>query len=184
MDDRLAVALVEGSVRLEPFAEHHVEPLRAACARDTEIWQIYPYSMLGEHFDAVMARRPALDWVTLAVLQDGEVVGTTSYINPDPVNGVVEIGGTYIQPSVRGTGFNDVMKRLMIDHAFTCDYRRIEFRVDARNGRSQAAVLKLGATRERLLRRNRVTWTGYKRDTCVFGLLREEWKQPDPASES
>jgi len=63
-----------------------------------------------------------------------------------------------------------------IDHAFASGFDRIEFTVDARNKRSCAAVLKLGATHEGTLRRNRITWTGYVRDTCVFGLLREEWE--------
>jgi RimJ/RimL family protein N-acetyltransferase len=52
----------------------------------------------------------------------------------------------------------------------------VEFRVDTRNTRSMAAVLKLGATQEGVLRKNRITWTGYERDTAVFGLLREEWR--------
>jgi RimJ/RimL family protein N-acetyltransferase len=98
----------------------------------------------------------------------------TSYINPNS-HGVVEIGGTYIEPSVRGTGFNDLMKKLMIDHAFACGFRRIEFRVDARNKRSAAAVLKLGAKLDGTLRQDIVTWTGHVRDTHVFGLLQEDW---------
>jgi RimJ/RimL family protein N-acetyltransferase len=88
---------------------------------------------------------------------------------------VVEIGGTYIQPSVRGTGFNDSLKKLMIDHAFACGFRRIEFRVDTRNQRSAAAVRKLGAQLDGTLRQNIVTWTGFVRDTYVFSLLADEW---------
>jgi RimJ/RimL family protein N-acetyltransferase len=76
---------------------------------------------------------------------------------------------------VRGTGFNGRMKKLMVEHAFDCGFRRIEFRIDERNLRSQAAVAKLGAKREGLLRQDRVTWTGHLRSTCVFGLLREDW---------
>ena len=98
----------------------------------------------------------------------------TNYINPD-ASGVVEIGGTYISPSVRGTGFNRQMKTLMIEHAFAEGFTRIEFRVDTRNIRSMAAVSKLGAAHEGTLRRNRVTWTGYVRDTAIFGLLRDDW---------
>jgi RimJ/RimL family protein N-acetyltransferase len=99
----------------------------------------------------------------------------TSFINPD-VHGVVEIGGTYIEPSVRGTGFNHAMKKLMIHHAFACGYRRIEFRVDTRNQRSAAAVRKLGAQLDGVLRKNVVTWTGYVRDTYVFSLFEDEWR--------
>ena len=173
----LRAELASGAVWLVPFADNHLEPLRAVCNEDTEIWEIYPVAMFGEHFDSVMAQRMSgQEWVSFAVCIGHEVVGITGYRNSDPRNGVVEIGGTYIAPRVRGTGLNRTMKKLMIEHAFAQGYGRIEFRVDERNQRSQAAVLKLGATREGLLRRNMVTWTGYLRNTCVFGLLSEEWR--------
>lgn len=177
----LADALADGDVRLELLADHHIEPLRIACARDPDIWEIYPVSMLGEHFDKAMEEFHATsNWVRFAVIHSGALVGMTCYINPDEGNHAVEIGGTYIQPSARGAaGVNTRMKRLMIDHAFSCGFTRIEFRVDARNLRSQAAVLKLGAVHEGTLRRNRITWTGHVRNTCVFGLLREQWPRRD-----
>lgn len=173
----LCQVLSDGDLRLEPLAEHHVEPLRAACARDQEIWDIYPISMLGEHFDKAMEEFHATtNWVRFAVLWRDSVIGMTNYIAPDERNHVVEIGGTYIEPAARGSaGANTRMKRLMIDHAFAQGFTRIEFRVDARNLRSQAAVRKLGAVHEGTLRRNRITWTGFVRDTCVFGLLESDW---------
>ncbi|GAB5488450.1 MAG: GNAT family protein [Parasphingorhabdus sp.] len=173
----LSAVLEEGQVRLEPLAEHHIEPLRAACAEDQEIWEIYPINMLGDDFDKAMrAFHDLKSWVQFAVINNetGKVVGMTNYINPDQ-HGVIEIGGTYIAPSVRGVGFNDIMKKLLINNAFANGFRKVEFRVDGRNKRSQAAVLKLGAKHEGTLRKNRITWTGYQRDTCVFGLLKEEW---------
>ena len=133
--------------------------------------------MLGEDFEAAIAQFHQLSrWVRFAVIDSSRdtLVGMSSFIDPDPF-GVVEIGGTYIAPSVRGTGFNRAMKKLMIEHAFACGYRKIEFRVDTRNGRSMAAVLKLGAKQEGVLRQNRITWTGYIRDTAVFGLFESEW---------
>jgi RimJ/RimL family protein N-acetyltransferase len=171
----LRAELRAGEVCLSPLAEHHIDPLRVACAEDPDIWHIYPHSMLGEHFDTAMAARQSTPSVIFAACQAGEVAGITSYLRPDPANGVVEIGGTYIAPRVRGTSLNRTMKKLMIEHAFAQGYGRIEFRVDERNLRSQAAVLKLGAQREGLLRRDRITWTGHLRNTCVFGLLREDW---------
>ncbi|MEO5587114.1 MAG: GNAT family protein [Novosphingobium sp.] len=174
---RLRSELSADDAHVVPLTVEHIEPLRRACAEDTEIWEIYPYSMLGQHFDAVVKERlAASDWVTFAALQGEEVIGTTSYIRPDLKNGVLEIGGTYIAPRFRGSGYNTAMKQFMIEHAFACGYERIVFLVDERNLRSQAAVLKLGATREGLLRRDRVTWTGHLRNTCVFGLLRDEWR--------
>ena len=100
--------------------------------------------MLDAHFqpsvDAMLAHPNRIVFAVMALLEPGEkVVGMTSYINPD-IHGVVEIGGTHIEPSMRGTGFNDAMKTLMIDHAFASGFRRIEFRVDTVIQRSAAAV--------------------------------------------
>ncbi len=173
----LSGVLESHPVRLEPLETHHLEPLRTACAEDPHIWQIYPVNMLDEGFDRAIAEFHNLtSWTGFAVidLAQDRLVGMSNYINPD-ASGVVEIGGTYISPSVRGTGFNFKMKALMIDHAFTEGFTRIEFRVDTRNTRSMAAVSKLGAVHEGTLRRNRVTWTGYVRDTAIFGLLRDDW---------
>jgi RimJ/RimL family protein N-acetyltransferase len=163
-------------VRLEVIEEHHRELLRVACAQDLEIWDIYPFSMIGAHFDpAFAAMRNASHRIALAAYLGDEVVGTTSYLAIDPANHVLEIGGTYFAPKVRGTGFNLDVKRLMIDRAITAGFTRIEFRADARNVRSCAAIAKLGATREGVLRKNRITWTGHVRDTVVFSLLANEW---------
>ena len=176
----LAQPLSDGDVRLELRTEAHREGLRAACAADPDIWDIYPFSMLDEHFDRGFDRIGELaeteDWVNFIVLNGKDVVGMTNYIRPGGFQPVLEIGGTYIAPEVRGGPFNRTMKTLLIDHAIACGYHRIEFRVDTRNTRSMAAVLKLGATHEGTLRKNRITWTGYVRDTAVFGLLAEEWQ--------
>jgi RimJ/RimL family protein N-acetyltransferase len=65
---------------------------------------------------------------------------------------------------------------MMIRRAIECGYRRIEFRVDARNLRSQAAMGKLGAVREGVMRADRMTWTGHVRDTVLFSILAGEWR--------
>ena len=116
------------------------------------------------------------DWINFAALDSasGEVVGMSHFIRPT-LYGVVEIGGTYISPRVRGGDFNRTMKKLMIERAFSSGFVKIEFRVDTRNARSMRAVEKLGATREGTIRQDVVTWTGYRRDTALFGLLSHEW---------
>lgn len=175
----LSTPLSDGNTRLELRTEAHREPLRAACATDPGVWNVYPFSMLDEHFDQgfdmIGALQATSNWTNFAVLNGNAVVGMTNYINADSINHVVEIGGTYITPEVRGGPFNRAMKDLLINHAIACGYTRIEFRVDTRNERSMAAVLKLGASHEGTLRKNRITWTGYVRDTAVFGLLASEW---------
>jgi RimJ/RimL family protein N-acetyltransferase len=109
------------------------------------------------------------------VLADGEVVGMSSYLNIDRANAVTEIGGTYYRPDVRGGAVNPAAKRLLLTHAFDGGARRVQFKVDALNARSRAAVLRLGAAQEGILRQDRVTWTGRIRDTAVFSILAEEW---------
>ena len=178
MAEALHVPLEAGEIRLVPLTEGHREALREACAADAEIWAIYPMSLVGDGFDpgfAAMLATPGR--AAFAVLKADELVGTTSYLGIAPADAALEIGGTYIMPAVRGTGLNRTCKQLMIDHAIACGYRRIEFRVDTRNRRSMAAVAKLGAVQEGVLRRNRTTWTGYVRDTAIFSLLAEEWAE-------
>jgi len=175
----LSTKLQDGNVRLEPLGDEHIEPLRAACAEDLEIWDIYPVNMLGKDFDVNIGIFRALpSWVCFAVInvEIGKVVGMTNYLNPSE-HGTVEIGGTYIIPSQRGAGLNDVMKKLLIENAFDNGFHKVEFRVDSRNKRSQAAVLKLGAKHEGTLRQNMKTWTGYIRDSFAFGLLKDEWER-------
>lgn len=161
---------------LVPLAERHRVALAAACAADADIWPIYSISYDPDHFDANfdgLLANPAR--LPFAIMSQGAVVGMTAYITPDEGRATVEIGNTYIRPDVRGTGLNRRCKDLLIDHAFACGFRRIEFRIDLRNGRSQAATAKLGAVREGVLRQERTTWTGHVRDTVLFSMLANEW---------
>jgi RimJ/RimL family protein N-acetyltransferase len=174
----LGAAMADGEVRLEPLAERHREALRAACAEDQEIWQIYPMSWIGEHFDRSFGQCFGVpQHIAFAAFLGERLVGMTSYLSVDAANGAVEIGRTYFAPSVRGTGFNRRVKQLMLDRALASGFRRVEFRIDTRNARSMAAVEKLGAVREGTLRQNRITWTGYIRDTAVYSILADEWRQ-------
>jgi hypothetical protein len=113
--------------------------LRAACAKDADIWTIYPVNMLGEGLDEQIARFLGGGWTSFSIFHGDALVGTTSYINPDPANRSVEIGGTYIEPSVRGGDFNRRIKHLMLDRAFATGFDRAQFHVDTRNGRSMRA---------------------------------------------
>lgn len=171
----LIAPIDDGDLVLEQLAEPHREGLRAACAADRDIWQIYPIDLLGQFdagFDAMLADD---DRCPFALIHQGQIIGMSGYLCFALAKQTVEIGNTYMAPAARGTGINLRIKRLLIERAFACGIRRIEFRVDERNGRSQAAVLKLGARREGLLMAERVTWTGHIRNTCVFGLLQDDW---------
>lgn len=174
----LSAPMGDAEVRAEPLAESHRAASKAASAQDVEIWQIYSVSFDPRHFDAsfdlILSRS---NWRCFALFSGERLVGMSCFIGIEPERGVLEIGNTYYIPEMRGTGFNRRIKDLMLRRAFDCGFRRVEFRVDARNGRSQAAMAKLGAVREGVLRADRITWTGHVRDTVLFSILAHEWPE-------
>ena len=104
--------------------------------------------------------------------------GSTRYMNINWKNKVLEIGSTWIGKEFQGSGLNTQMKHLMINHAFKeMGFEKIEFRIDERNVRSRKAVEKLGGVLEGTLRRNVYLLDGFKRNTCCYGVLKEEWEQ-------
>lgn len=174
--ERLGASMQAGDVRLDPLAEGHRGALKAACAEDPDIWRIYATSYGPEHFDDSFDRIRSLPaWRAFSVFSGERLVGMSCFIGVDPDRGALEIGNTYYVPAMRGTGFNRIVKDLMLRRAIACGFRRIEFRVDIRNQRSQAAMAKLGAVREGVIRADRITWTGHVRDTVLFSILAEEW---------
>lgn len=103
------------------------------------------------------------------------MVATTSFHHISSANRTVEIGSTFYRPEVRGTAVNPELKLLLLEHAFSCDALRVQLTVDRRNERSLAAVAKLAAVREGVLRRHLITWTGHLSDTVVFSIIETEW---------
>jgi RimJ/RimL family protein N-acetyltransferase len=163
--------------RAELFTEVHREALKSACADDGEIWQIYANNFGPDGFDASIDLYTQNPRNRTFVLFDGdELAGMSSYLGIDEARQVLEIGGSYYRPHLRGTGFNQRVKAMMLERAFSSGFRRVEFRVDQRNARSQAAMKKLGAVREGVMRADRITWTGHVRDTVLFALLKDEWQ--------
>lgn len=176
----LSQPIVDGDLRIEPIAAAHREGLKAACAEDLAIWPIYAVNWGPDEFDGNFEKlRQRPHTLGFAILSDGGIVGMSAYLGIEPDRGVLEIGNTYYVPALRGTGFNRRIKDLMIRRAIACGFRRIEFRVDSRNARSQAAMAKLGAVREGVIRADRITWTGHVRDTVLFSILAEEWPTPE-----
>lgn len=174
--DGLSQPMTGDGCRAELFSERYREPLKSACAEDGEIWQIYANNFGPGGFDDSVDRYISNPANRTFVLFDGdELAGMSSFIGIDAGRQVLEIGGTYYRPHVRGSGFNRRVKDMMLARAFESGIRRVEFRVDIRNERSQAAMKKLGAVREGIIRADRITWTGYVRDTVLFGILKEEW---------
>ncbi|HTX76709.1 MAG TPA: GNAT family protein [Terracidiphilus sp.] len=169
-------------VRLEPFHPALKEEVRAAVDCDPETWAIMPACALGDRFEDYWSSAlsaPPTERLPYAIrrLSDQRVVGMSSFYTALAGQGGVEIGSTFLHPDVRSGPVNPESKMLMLDQAFVSGMVRVQFRVDTRNLRSQAAVAKLGAVREGILRRDRLTWTGYIRDTVYFSILDRDWPE-------
>jgi RimJ/RimL family protein N-acetyltransferase len=173
-------------VRLQPFSEALRSAVKQALDCDSEGWAVMATNGGGEGFDGWWAEamseaaKGARQPYAIQRLDDGRVMGTSSFLALRPAHGGVEIGATFLHPEAR-TGFvNPESKRLMLTHAFDgglfgAPAERVEIMVDARNLRSRAAVLKLGAVQEGMLRKHKLTWTGHLRDTVAFSILADEW---------
>ena len=176
-------ALTGRWVRLEPLAEAHRDGLRAA-GDDDRVWEHMPTNGRGPDFDRwfddTLAQQAAGKRVPFAVrlLASGELVGSTSYLDPVPVHKRVEIGWTWYRPDVWAGVVNPECKLLLLAHAFdTLGLNRVSFVTDLRNARSQAALAKLGALREGVLRAHAITRGGRVRDSVLFAITATEWPQ-------
>lgn len=168
-------------VRLEPFAPELKEAVRAALNVDEAAWSIMVSTAYGEHFDpwwdGFIERFEAGRDTPYAVrrLEDGRIVGTSSLHDLFPQHRRVELGSTFFHPDARGGAVNPASKRLLLQHAFDSGIVRVEIITDGINARSQAAIAKLGAVREGVLRRHKITHTGRVRDTVMFAITDQDW---------
>jgi RimJ/RimL family protein N-acetyltransferase len=178
----LQIRPLEGRfIRLEPFAPQLKEEVSAALDCDPEAWALLSSTSQGEAFDAgwdtSLEQLKTGDVISYAVrrLADGHIVGRSCYLNIRKADRGLEIGATFYRPDARGGPVNPEAKLLLLSHAFECGAMRVELRTDALNLRSQAAIAKLGAVREGVLRRHILTWTGRVRDTVVYAITDEDW---------
>lgn len=168
-------------IRLEPYGEANRDEVRRALDVDPEGWSLFVRTGMGEHFDLwwsnAMENQAAGLFANYAVRRrsDGRVVGTTSFLDISPGHRRVEVGATFLHPEVRSGVVNPESKRLLLGHAFDSGAARVEIITDARNLRSQAAIAKLGAVREGVLRKHKQTWTGFMRDTVVYAVIDDDW---------
>lgn len=109
-------------------------------------------------------------------VRDGRVLGMSCYMDIRPEHRSLEVGMTWYIPEVRGTEVNPECKLLLLGHAFEhLRAVRVTLKTDLRNVHSQAAIAKLGAVREGVLRKHGIQPNGYVRDTVFFSILDDEW---------
>ncbi len=184
MNDPFATPTLEGRhVRLEPLVIGHADALRAAAA-DGTLWALRYTSVPGpqpgeaeDYIAAALQQRDAGQAVPFVVKDAaGEVVGSTRFYDIDRGVPRVKLGYTWYAQRVQRSGLNTEAKRLLIDHAFMqwrCEAVALE--TSRENLRSQAAIERLGARRDGVLRAHMRHRDGTLRDTVVFSILAAEW---------
>ncbi len=107
---------------------------------------------------------------------DGELVGHTSYLNVREDDRVLEIGNTWLASTAWGTGANTEAKLLLLQHAFEDEgYLRVEFKTDAANDRSRAALAALPAEFEGVFRKHMLVRGGERRDSAWYAVIDDDW---------
>jgi N-acetyltransferase len=183
MRDFLAPVVLEGRhVRLEPLRLDHVDALRAAAA-DGELWKLWYTSVptpeaTADYVAAALAMQAegsALPFV-VRLRASGEIVGSTRYCNAHGGHGHLEIGYTWYARRVQRSGVNTETKALLLAHAFEqLRCIRVELRTHWMNQASRAAIARLGARQEGVLRNHQRLADGSFRDTVVFSIIESEW---------
>jgi len=178
------VTLEGRGVRLEPMGRGHEGALKAAAA-DGELWKL-TFTSVPEPEGTVAYIETALadcangtrvPWV-VRELSSGEIIGSTSYHDIIPATMRIEIGYTWYARSWQRTFVNTACKLRLLEHAFdTLGCTVVGWRTDNTNFRSQAAIERLGAKKDGVIRRQALRRNGTYRDTVMYSVTREEWTE-------
>ncbi|WP_153102217.1 GNAT family N-acetyltransferase [Paraburkholderia hayleyella] len=170
-------------VSLEPLAPGHA-PALAAAAADGELWKLWYTAAIpapgseSAYIDTALKLRDAGSAQPFAVREraSGEIVGSTRYMNIDNANRRLEIGTTWYARRVQRTALNTEAKLLLLGHAFEqLGAIAVEFRTHFMNHPSRAAIARLGAKQDGILRNHQCDQDGALRDTVVFSIIASEW---------
>jgi RimJ/RimL family protein N-acetyltransferase len=182
MDNVLPITLELNGVRLEPLAPHHAEGLRAA-AEDGALWKLRVTSVPEPHevdayiFKAIEMRPTRLAFAVIDSAS-GAVMGSTSYHDIVPAIARLEIGYTWYAKSRQRSHVNTTCKLLLMTHAFeTLGAALVGLRTDNYNHASQAAIERLGAKKDGVLRHHALRRDGTVRDTVMYSMAAGEWPE-------
>ncbi len=167
---------------LEPLGPQHEAALRDAAA-DGELWRLWytsvaPPDKMSDYISLALDTRERLGAMPFAVRDNatGAVVGCTRYFNVDAANRRLEIGHTWYAKRAQRTAINTECKLLLLTHAFeVLGCIAVEFRTHWFNHASRAAIERLGAKQDAVLRNHQLLPDGSKRDTVVYSIIDGEW---------
>lgn len=176
------VTLTGDLVSLEPLeVQHHDDLVHAA--EDGQLWNLWytfvpqPAAMMAE-IERRLRLRDEQRMLPFVIRRrdSGTVCGMTTYMDVDAQNRRLEIGSTWMAASSQRTGINTESKLLLLGHAFdTLECIAVEFRTHWMNHQSRAAIARLGAKQDGVLRNHRISADGSLRDTVVFSIIQSEW---------
>lgn len=170
------VVLARGAIRLRAFRTPDAAALFSVCDHDVCWAHVVGRPQNVDDFANMLNGAKAHGRHVFVVERGDRVVGTTSFLDVSPNDARLEIGSTMYTPNEWGTDLNPVCKLLLMSHAFEeLGMGRVQLKTDIRNLRSQAAIERLGAKREGVLRRYQRRTDGTVRDTVMYSVIAEEW---------
>jgi RimJ/RimL family protein N-acetyltransferase len=172
------------TIVLEPLQTSHESALLAAAA-DGALWKLKLTVVPGpdsvaRYIERAIAGRTAGTVMPFAIVrrEDNRVVGSTRFWKIDRSNRKLEIGHTWLSESVQRTGVNTEAKYLLLRHAFdVMGCVRVQFTTDELNQQSRAAILRIGAKQEGIVRHERIMPDGRKRNSVRFSIIDTEWPE-------
>ncbi|MFF2012337.1 GNAT family N-acetyltransferase [Streptomyces sp. NPDC058195] len=180
----LPITLTGRHVRLEPLTVNHLGELFEAGGADEEVWRWQggpapqTQAELGGMLATLLKDAEQGVYVPFAVIHraTGQAIGWTTYMAINVADESLEIGWTWYGRAYWRTAVNTESKLLLLTHAFEeLGMGRVQLKTDHLNHRSQAAIARIGARREGVLRRHRRRPDGTWRDTVYFSILADEW---------
>ena len=173
--------LIGNHIQLEPINESHKEELYHV-TQDDSIWTFTSSKAMGHQFDSwfqkALQELEKLEHLPFIVrrLSDNKLIGSTRFYDIQQAHRRLTIGYTWYIPEVWGTYVNPECKLLLLQYAFEeLNINRVQFDTDFRNVRSRAAIKKLGAIQEGILRHHMILEDGFIRDTVVFSIIKTDW---------
>jgi RimJ/RimL family protein N-acetyltransferase len=178
----LPPTLVGRTVELHPLRRDHAPGLLGAAA-DGELWNLKVTIVPGRdsidsYIAAALNGQPAGSVMPFVIVRrdTGALVGCTRYWKIDRTNRKLEIGHTWLGASSQRTGVNTEAKYLLLAHAFeVMKCVRVQFTTDELNAKSRAAILRIGATQEGIIRHERIMPDGRLRNSVRYSIIDSEW---------
>jgi len=172
------------TIELRPLQLSHQEALVNA-ASDGELWTMKVTVVpgpetAGQYIATALAGQQAGTVMPFVVVkrETGQVVGSTRFWKIDRVNRKLEIGHSWLSASVQRSGVNTEAKYLLLTYAFEAmNAVRVQFTTDELNEKSRAAILRIGAKQEGIVRHERIMPDGRKRNSVRFSIIDSEWPE-------